>query len=102
MYANLCNRYILKLRSIDMKRENGVFRDEDGYIPEGNISRQEIGMKAVLKVCVIGQSICVSALEECYKLIQELGEDSSEDEDENESLEEGEEEESFTERESYY
>jgi hypothetical protein len=30
-------RYTLKLRSIDMKRENGVFHDKDGLIPEGNI-----------------------------------------------------------------
>lgn len=28
-------RYALKLRSIDMMRENGSFHDEDGLIPEG-------------------------------------------------------------------
>lgn len=27
---------MMKLRSIDMKREDGVFHDEDGLIPEGN------------------------------------------------------------------
>ncbi|KAI8636708.1 hypothetical protein BD408DRAFT_425739, partial [Parasitella parasitica] len=45
--------YTLKLRSIDMLRTNGSFHDEDGLIPEG-------------------QSKCVFALEECYRLIQEL------------------------------
>ena len=29
------SRYALKLRSIDMMRENGSFHDEDGLIPEG-------------------------------------------------------------------
>ncbi|KAL7311890.1 hypothetical protein PS15m_009601 [Mucor circinelloides] len=50
-----------------MKRENGSFHDEDGLIPEG-------------------QSKCVFALEECYKLIQELSKyDDEEDNNEDSS-----------------
>ncbi|KAG2210575.1 hypothetical protein INT47_002517 [Mucor saturninus] len=45
--------YILKLKSIDVLRRDGAFHDDDGFIPEG-------------------QSKCVYALEECYRLIQDL------------------------------
>lgn len=75
--------YALKLRSIDMKRENGSFHDEDGLIPEGN-------PYCIRAICgrgywfgYTGQSKCVFALEECYRLIQELSKfDDEEDGDE--------------------
>lgn len=35
-YRDYNRRYMLKLGSIDRNRENGVFHDEDGLIPEGN------------------------------------------------------------------
>lgn len=61
-----------------MKRENGSFHDEDGLIPEG--------MRWINAVCsgdywfgFSGQSKCVFALEECYKLIQELSKYDDED-----------------------
>lgn len=57
--------YMMKLGSIDRNRENGVFHDEDGLIPEG-------------------QSKCVYALEDCYRLVQEL---SAEDDEEESSKE---------------
>lgn len=94
-----------------MQRENGVFRDEDGFIPEGNIvSLKKKPGNCLKKLITIGQSKCVYALEECYKLIQELSDDSSEDEEGTNREEEEEEEEeregteeeySYTEGESY-
>jgi hypothetical protein len=42
---------MLKLRSIDMKRQDGVFRDEDGLIPEGKIVLYCVIKKSVSKFC---------------------------------------------------
>ncbi|SAL97413.1 hypothetical protein [Absidia glauca] len=45
--------YQLKLASIDNMRQNGIFYDEDGNIPEG-------------------QAICVALLNECYDMLHDL------------------------------
>lgn len=37
---------MMKLGSIDRNRENGVFRDEDGLIPEGN------GLLCIYDLCL--------------------------------------------------
>ena len=46
-------RYQMKLTSIDNLRRDGNFHDDEGHIPEG-------------------QAMCVSTLEECYCLLDEL------------------------------
>ena len=71
-----------------MKRENGSFHDEDGLIPEGITQYSSISA-----ICsrgywfsFVGQSKCVFALEECYRLIQELSKyDDEEDADQDSS-----------------
>ncbi|KAI9488015.1 hypothetical protein BDB00DRAFT_792186 [Zychaea mexicana] len=45
--------YQMKLTSIDNLRRDGKFHDDEGHIPEG-------------------QAMCVSTLEECYSLLDEL------------------------------
>lgn len=43
----------MKLTSIDNLRKDGKFYDDEGQVPEG-------------------QALCVSTLEECYSLLEEL------------------------------
>ncbi|KAI9251094.1 hypothetical protein EDC94DRAFT_292652 [Helicostylum pulchrum] len=54
--------YLLKLRSIDMMRKDGVFYGGEG-------------------IKIEGQSQCVYVLEECYTMIQELSVDTNQDEE---------------------
>ncbi|KAI9311241.1 hypothetical protein BX666DRAFT_2032252 [Dichotomocladium elegans] len=58
--------YQMKLTSIDNLRKDGKFHDDEGNVPEG-------------------QALCVSVLEECYSLLEELRlpDTSSEEEREN-------------------
>ncbi|KAI8138971.1 hypothetical protein BJV82DRAFT_628579, partial [Fennellomyces sp. T-0311] len=53
--------YQMKLTSIDNLRRDGKFHDDEGNIPEG-------------------QAMCVSTLEECYNLLDELREQNEENE----------------------
>lgn len=77
-YRDYNYRYMLKLGSIDRNCENGVFHDEDGLIPEGNDFSVHMNRISDL-IIFTGQSKCVYALEDCYRLVQEL---SSVDEEE--------------------
>ncbi|GAN02168.1 conserved fungal protein [Mucor ambiguus] len=77
--------YALKLRSIDIKRENGSFHDEDGLIPEGTTRCIHTNYGRGYLLDYTGQSKCVFALEECYRLIQELSKLDDEDDGDDDS-----------------
>lgn len=69
-----------------MKRENGSFHDEDGLIPEGITHCINASCRRDCWFRFTGQSKCVFALEECYRLIQELSKyDDEDDADEDSS-----------------
>jgi hypothetical protein len=72
-----------------MMRVDGNFRDEDGLIPEGRCNNSNFVYNGIIMAITVGQSKCVYALEECYRLIQKLSEKENQDSTEEQSEENG-------------